>query len=133
VSGPYLLRRLGFAVAVMWAAFTVSFVVLYLLPGDPVATMAAGSSDGEPVTAAQLDALRARYGLDQPLPVQYLHKLGAALHGDLGTSSPPGRTSGVRSATRCRRRCSSRSADCCSPSCSARSSLSWRPTPAPGG
>ncbi|MDT7745492.1 MAG: peptide/nickel transport system permease protein [Actinomycetota bacterium] len=90
MSGPYLLRRLGFAVAVMWAAFTVSFVVLYLLPGDPVATMAAGSSDGEPVTAAQLDALRARYGLDQPLPVQYLHKLGAALHGDLGTSFATG-------------------------------------------
>ena len=92
VNGPYLLRRLGFAVAVLWAAFTVSFVVLYLLPGDPVATMAAGSSDGQPVTAAQLDELRARYGLDRPLPVQYGHKLLAALHGDLGTSFATGQT-----------------------------------------
>jgi peptide/nickel transport system permease protein len=90
VSLPYLLRRLGFAVGVLWAAFTVSFVVLYLLPGDPVATMAAGSSDGQPVTAAQLDALRHQYGLDQPLIVQYAHKLVAALHGDLGTSFATG-------------------------------------------
>ena len=92
VSLPYLLRRLGFAVAVLWAAFTVSFVVLYLLPGDPVATMAGGSSDGQPVTAAQLDELRHRYGLDQPLVVQYGHKLLAALHGDLGTSFATGET-----------------------------------------
>lgn len=82
---PYLLRRLGLAAVVLWAAWTVSFVVLYLLPGDPVATMAS-ASDGEPVSPAELTALRARYGLDQPLPVQYVTKLWAALHGDLGTS-----------------------------------------------
>lgn len=82
---PYLLRRLGLAAVVLWAAWTVSFVVLYLLPGDPVATMAS-ASDGEPVSPAELAALRARYGLDQPLPVQYVTKLWAALHGDLGTS-----------------------------------------------
>lgn len=82
---PYLLRRLGLAAVVLWAAWTVSFVVLYLLPGDPVATMAS-ASDGEPVSPAELATLRARYGLDQPLPVQYVTKLWAALHGDLGTS-----------------------------------------------
>ncbi|MER7436717.1 ABC transporter permease [Pseudonocardia alni] len=86
---PYLLRRLGLAAVVLWAAWTVSFVVLYLLPGDPVATMAS-ASDGEPVSPAELDALRARYGLDQPLPVQYATKLWAALHGDLGTSFATG-------------------------------------------
>ncbi|MCM3848026.1 ABC transporter permease [Pseudonocardia sp. DR1-2] len=85
---PYLLRRLGLAAVVLWAAWTVSFIVLYLLPGDPVATMASG--DGEPVSPAELDALRARYGLDQPLPVQYVTKLWAALHGDLGTSFASG-------------------------------------------
>ncbi|ANY09338.1 ABC transporter permease [Pseudonocardia sp. HH130630-07] len=92
----YLLRRLGLAVVVLWAAWSVSFVVLYLLPGDPVATMAAGSSDGEPPTAVELDALRARYGLDQPLPVQYVTRLWAALQGDLGTSFATGQD--VRSA-----------------------------------
>ncbi|MFG1637140.1 ABC transporter permease [Pseudonocardia alni] len=86
---PYLLRRLGLVAVVLWAAWTVSFVVLYLLPGDPVATMAS-ASDGEPVSPAELDALRARYGLDQPLPVQYVTKLWAALHGDLGTSFASG-------------------------------------------
>lgn len=86
----YLLRRVALAVGVLWAAWTVSFVVLYLLPGDPVATMAAGGSDGEPVSPAQLDALRARYGLDQPLIVQYGTKLLAAVQGDFGTSFATG-------------------------------------------
>lgn len=90
----YLLRRLALAVGVLWAAYTVSFVVLYLLPGDPVATMAAGGADGEPVTPAQLDELRAQYGLDQPLIVQYGTKLWAALHGDFGTSFATGQDVG---------------------------------------
>jgi peptide/nickel transport system permease protein len=92
----YLARRLGLAVAVLWAAFTASFVVLYLMPGDPVATMAGGGLDGEPLDPAQLDALRARYGLDQPLVVQYGTRLWAALHGDFGTSIQSGQD--VRSA-----------------------------------
>jgi peptide/nickel transport system permease protein len=82
----YLLRRAAMAVGVLWAAFTVSFVVLYLLPGDPVATMASGGLDGEPMSPAELDALRARYGLDQPLIVQYGQRLWAVLHGDFGAS-----------------------------------------------
>jgi peptide/nickel transport system permease protein len=60
--------------------------VLYLMPGDAVATMAGGGLDGEPMAPAELDALRARYGLDQPLLVQYGVRLWAALHGDFGTS-----------------------------------------------
>ncbi|ALE72879.1 peptide ABC transporter permease [Pseudonocardia sp. EC080610-09] len=95
MSTAYLLRRLGLAAVVLWAAWTVSFVVLYLLPGDPVATMA-GASDGEPPTPAELDALRARYGLDQPPAVQYVTRLWAALQGDLGTSFATGQD--VRSA-----------------------------------
>ena len=86
MTGRYLLRRLLAAVGVLWAAFTVSFVVLYLLPGDPVATMASGGLDGEPLPPEQLDALRARYGLDQPVHVQYGQRLLAALTGDFGTS-----------------------------------------------
>lgn len=91
----YLLRRLGFAALVLWASYTVSFAVLYLL-ADPVATLVARASDGSAVTAAELAELRARYGLDQPVPVQYLDRLWAALRGDLGTSfvsgQPVGRT-----------------------------------------
>ncbi|MEJ2889835.1 ABC transporter permease [Actinomycetospora aeridis] len=85
MSGPYLLRRLAAAVGVLWAAYTVSFAVLYLL-ADPVATLVARASDGTTLTTAELDALRVQYGLDQPVPVQYLDRLWAALQGDLGTS-----------------------------------------------
>jgi peptide/nickel transport system permease protein len=58
--------------------------------------MAGGGLDGEPMSPAQLDALRARYGLDQPLIVQYGHRLWGALHGDFGVSIQNGQD--VRSA-----------------------------------
>ena len=70
----YLLRRLLQAVFVLWAAFTVSFVILYALPSDPVALIA--GTDATDITPEQLDALRAEYGLDRPLVVQYLDQLG---------------------------------------------------------
>ena len=92
----YVLRRLGASVAVLWAAYTVTFVVLYLLPGDPVTTMASGGLDGEPLTPAAIEALKARYGFDKPLVVQYGDRLWAALHGDLGASIQTGQD--VRSA-----------------------------------
>jgi len=82
----YLARRTATAVAVLWAAYTVTFLVLYLLPGDPVTTMASGGLDGEPLDPAAIEALKARYGLDQPLIVQYGHRLGEVVRGDLGTS-----------------------------------------------
>jgi peptide/nickel transport system permease protein len=91
----YLIRRIAMAVVVLWAAFTVSFVVLYLLPGDPVATMASGGLDGEPISPAALEALRHRYGLDEPLIVQYGTRLWGALHGDFGTSIQSGQDVGA--------------------------------------
>jgi peptide/nickel transport system permease protein len=91
----YLVRRVALAIGVLWAAFTVSFVVLYLLPGDPVATMASGGLDGEPMSPAALDALRARYGLDQPLIVQYGTRLWDALHGNFGASIQNGQDVGA--------------------------------------
>jgi peptide/nickel transport system permease protein len=88
----YLLRRVGLAVGVLWAAYTVSYIVLYLLPGDAVETMASGGLDGPPLSPAELAELRARYGLDQPMVVQYGKALWAALHGDFGTSVQNGQT-----------------------------------------
>lgn len=85
----YVLLRLLQAIGVLWAAYTVSFLVLYALPGDPV-TLLAGP-DATDISPAQLDALRAELGLDRPLIVQYLDQLGAVLHGDLGTSIVTGR------------------------------------------
>ncbi|RHA42648.1 ABC transporter permease [Cellulomonas rhizosphaerae] len=80
----YLARRLLLALGVLWAAYTVTFLILFALPGDPVSIMYGG--DSSDITPEQLDALRAQYGLDQPLPVQYVTQLGHALQGDLGNS-----------------------------------------------
>ncbi|MEU7608255.1 ABC transporter permease [Micromonospora sp. NPDC049204] len=83
-------RRMLHAVLVLWAAYTLSFVLLYVLPGDPVAVMAAGGGDATTVAAGQLDALRAEHGLDRPLPEQYLDRLTGTVRGDLGTSVQTG-------------------------------------------
>ncbi|MFT4259112.1 ABC transporter permease [Microbacterium sp.] len=85
----YVASRLGQALIVLWAAYTVSFIVLYALPSDPVALLAGGEATD--ITPEQLAALNAQYGLDQPLVVQYLLRLGGVLTGDFGSSIATGR------------------------------------------
>jgi peptide/nickel transport system permease protein len=85
----YLVRRLLQAVFVLWAAYSVSFAILYLLPGDPVAAMASAGGEN-PVDATQVAALRHEYGFDQPVMVQYLQHLGQAATGNLGKSVSTG-------------------------------------------
>ncbi|GAB2526366.1 ABC transporter permease [Nocardia heshunensis] len=89
--GRYVIGRVLQAIGVLWAAFTLSFVVLYLLPGDPV-DMAVNAVAGTPVDAAAVAEMRARYGLDQPLWEQYWTALTHALRGDLGHSIFSGQT-----------------------------------------
>ncbi|RMI31323.1 ABC transporter permease [Nocardia stercoris] len=84
----YLVSRVLQAAGVLWAAFTVSFVVLYLIPGDPVAQ--AASVPGVPLDAAAVAELHARYGLDRPLWAQYLTALEHAVTLDLGRSLETG-------------------------------------------
>jgi peptide/nickel transport system permease protein len=84
----YLARRLTQAVFVLWAAFTLSFGVLYLLPGDPVSVMAGGTGAG--VDPSQLADLRAQYGFDKPVIEQYASRLWDATHGDFGGSVQTG-------------------------------------------
>ncbi|MGW1817179.1 ABC transporter permease [Streptomyces sp. NPDC002125] len=79
----YLLARAGQAVFVIWAAYTISFAVLFALPSDPVAVMAGPNSS---LTPEQLDAMRADLGFDRPVAEQYVTRLGAILRGDLGQS-----------------------------------------------
>ncbi|OII35913.1 peptide ABC transporter permease [Curtobacterium sp. MMLR14_014] len=85
----YVLSRIGQALLVLWAAWTISFFVLYVLPSDPARIMV--GPDATDVTAAQLDALRHQYGLDQPVLVQYFQHLGSLFTGDLGRSIGVGR------------------------------------------
>jgi peptide/nickel transport system permease protein len=66
---------------VLIAAALIVFVAMRLIPGDPVEVMM-----GERATAAEIAAVRARLGFDQPLPVQFFRFLRRAVVGDLGRS-----------------------------------------------
>ncbi|MCL6671975.1 ABC transporter permease [Streptomyces panaciradicis] len=87
----YVIKRLAQAVGVLWAAYTVSFLVLDYLPGDPVTAMAGAGMDSGQVDPARLAALRHEYGFDKPVPVQYAEYLGRAVRGDFGDSVSTGR------------------------------------------
>ena len=64
----YLLGRVAQAAGVLWAAFTVTFVVLYLLPSDPVELqLGAAGIETDKLTPAELTAAMAQYGLDRPV------------------------------------------------------------------
>ncbi|KQS00585.1 peptide ABC transporter permease [Williamsia sp. Leaf354] len=88
----YLTLRVLQAIGVLWAAFTVSFIVLFLLPSDPVSLAAEGGGAGTPVDKAAIAELQARYGLDKPVLEQYWTALSHAVRGDLGVSISTGQT-----------------------------------------
>ncbi len=79
--GAYIRRRLLQSIFVVWGVSVLVFFLLRLAPGDPVVMLLAESASPEQIAAA-----RAKWGLDQPIPVQYVVFLGRALRGDLGDS-----------------------------------------------
>lgn len=87
----YVIKRLAQAAGVLWAAYTVSFLVLNWLPGDPVTAMAGAGMDSGEVDPARLAALRHEYGFDKPVLVQYADHLGRAVRGDFGDAVSTGR------------------------------------------
>jgi ABC-type dipeptide/oligopeptide/nickel transport system permease component len=78
---PTLGRRLLYTLPVVWLVVSLVFLMIHLVPGDPVAQML-----GEGATPTDLDMLRHQYGLDLPLGQQYLRYWQGVLHGDLGHS-----------------------------------------------
>jgi len=76
--------RLGGGLLVLWAVATLTFFALRLMPGDPVLAILGGTT-GNPTPEA-IEATRREYGLDKPLPVQYVLYLGRLVQGDLGQS-----------------------------------------------
>ncbi|CAI0977548.1 ABC transporter permease [Serratia fonticola] len=80
----YLSGRTGQALLVLWAAFTLSFILLQVLPGDAILIKFQNPDMG--LSPAQIADMRAAYGADVPLWQQYLHTLGNFLRGDLGYS-----------------------------------------------
>jgi peptide/nickel transport system permease protein len=78
----YLIRRLLIAIPSLLGISVVLFTVLALAPGDPFGELATNPSIPPEVQAS----LRLKFGLDDPVPVRYLHWLVAMLHGDWGFS-----------------------------------------------
>jgi ABC-type dipeptide/oligopeptide/nickel transport system permease component len=75
------LRRILLTLPVLWVVVSVVFLLIHLVPGDPIVQML-----GEGATASDIDALRHSYGLDAPLSQQYAHYWHGILHADLGQS-----------------------------------------------
>jgi peptide/nickel transport system permease protein len=77
----YLLNRVLYTLPVIWLVVSLVFLLIHLVPGDPIAQML-----GEGAPAADLEAARHAYGLDLPLSQQYINYWKGVLHGNLGTS-----------------------------------------------
>lgn len=87
--GRYLLRRLLQALPVLIGITIITFTFMELAPGDAVSglLMSAEGSSGN----IDVEALRAKYGLDQPAPVRYFRWLGELLQGNFGNRIISGR------------------------------------------
>ena len=77
----YLVQRLAISVVTLVVISLIVFTGVRMIPGDPARVMAGTEAD-----EAGLAEIRAKYGLTDPLPVQYLRWVGLALRGDLGES-----------------------------------------------
>lgn len=82
----YSLRRLLLLVPTLFGVTVAAFVLLRVLPGDPIATILGQTAGEEEIAAA-----RARFGLDKPIIVQFWDYLTNLVTGDLGTSIQSGR------------------------------------------
>jgi len=77
----YTIKRIGQGILLVIAVSIAVFMLLHLMPGDPVDSLVA-----ESVSDVRKEEYRIEWGLDQPLPVQYLNWANRVLHGDLGSS-----------------------------------------------
>lgn len=77
----YLLTRIVYTLPVIWLVVSIIFLLIHLVPGDPIQQML-----GEGVPAADLETARHAYGLDLPLGQQYVNYWKGLVHGNLGSS-----------------------------------------------
>jgi ABC-type dipeptide/oligopeptide/nickel transport system permease component len=75
------IRRILITLPVLWVVVSVVFLLIHLVPGDPIVQML-----GEGASASDISALRHAYGLDAPLHVQYARYWSGIVHADLGQS-----------------------------------------------
>ncbi|MDX2032671.1 MAG: ABC transporter permease [Blastocatellia bacterium] len=76
-----LAKRVVFVLPVVWAVVTLVFLLIHIVPGDPVR-----NAMGDNATEEQVRELKQRLGLDLPLGTQYVRYWGGVLRGDLGVS-----------------------------------------------
>jgi ABC-type dipeptide/oligopeptide/nickel transport system permease component len=77
----HLMQRLLLTLPALWLVLTLVFLMIHIVPGDPVEQML-----GEGAAPGELMQLRHALGLDQPLLTQYVHYISQLAHGDLGQS-----------------------------------------------
>jgi ABC-type dipeptide/oligopeptide/nickel transport system permease component len=77
----YILKRIAYAIFVLWGALTIIFITIRIVPGDPASMML-----GAGATEQDVQALRARLGLDDPLYQQYIDFVDHAVRFDFGNS-----------------------------------------------
>ena len=80
-SIPNPVRRILITLPVLWVVVSVVFILIHLVPGDPIVQML-----GEGATTSDVSTLRHAYGFDAPLHTQYLRYWNGVLHADLGQS-----------------------------------------------
>ncbi|HAX73557.1 MAG TPA: peptide ABC transporter permease [Firmicutes bacterium] len=74
----YILKRLGYMVVTLFLVLTVNFIILQLIPGSPF--------DSDKLSSAQITILENKYGLNDPIPVQYARYMAGVAKGDFGVS-----------------------------------------------
>jgi len=77
----YIVRKLGYSILILFGVITVTFALMYVIPGDPARLML-----GQRADVASIEAIRKQLGLDDPIYIQYVRFIGKALQGDLGRS-----------------------------------------------
>jgi oligopeptide transport system permease protein len=75
----YLLKRVLYMLLTLFIIASLTFFLMKIIPGTPFAS-------ANKLSPAQLEIMKAKYGLDQPVPVQYAKYIGNLLQGDLGVS-----------------------------------------------
>jgi peptide/nickel transport system permease protein len=81
----YILRRLLRAIVLLFLISLIIFFAMRMLPGDPI-YMIMNQGQIANATPEQIQAIRAQFGLDKPILVQYFYWLGGIFHGEFGTS-----------------------------------------------
>ena len=77
----YIVRKFFYSILILFGVITVTFLLMYVIPGDPARLMLGQGAD-----VASIEAIRKQLGLDDPLYIQYVRFIGKAIQGDLGRS-----------------------------------------------